>query len=238
MAGYPPFTAKGGNVDEAYRKVWGVCMHLADTNLSKTSTEYKGLHLIDGDNATRAVVAGLTEARLRATRAQVMATAVAVGDNNTAGAFTSQTTATAATAAVACGGHAASAAGATLPAPSSRRPGGALSAAGTAPQHGAPAATLAPAFTPFPAHEAALGSTGSGGANDGSPGAASEAEAAAAAAVAAADLGEAEALEADKAATAAAAAAAAAIAAGDDFEDEDEEEDDDDAEYEDDEDEG
>jgi len=33
IAGYPPLTAKSGIVDEAYRKIWGVCMHLVTDSL-------------------------------------------------------------------------------------------------------------------------------------------------------------------------------------------------------------
>ncbi|OSX78684.1 hypothetical protein BU14_0103s0028 [Porphyra umbilicalis] len=101
MAGYPPFTAKGGNVDEAYRKVWGVCMQLADGNLKKTKMEYKGLELLDGEDTRRADVVGFNEARLRATRAQVMITAVAAGDISTAAAAATRTGTAAAAAAAA-----------------------------------------------------------------------------------------------------------------------------------------
>jgi len=252
MAGYLPFTAKGGIVDEAYRKVWGVCMQLADGNLKKTKMEYKGLELLDGDETARAHVVGFNEARLRATRAQVMATAVAADDISTAAASATRTAKTAATAITAGRASAARAAGgATRPTPSTRRPGEAPSAASRRPSsvnlsdagtraasRGAgPARASAPA--PCYAPSGALGGTGTGDTHNGSPGAAgtaAAATAAAAAAVAAADTGDAEAMAADEAATAAAAAAAAAITAGDDLEDEDAEEGDDNAEDDDDED--
>lgn len=134
MAGYPPFTAKGGNVDEAYRKVWGVCMQLADGNLKKTKMEYKGLELLDGDDTRRADVVGFNEARLRATRAQVMITAVAAGDISTAAAAATRSARTAATATTAGRALAVRAVGgATRPTPSTRRPGEAPSAASCRP---------------------------------------------------------------------------------------------------------
>jgi len=64
MAKYGSFTQRGGNVDQAFRKVWASFMLLLDDQLKKDTNVHEGLLLTDGDNATRSVFPGLLPSRL------------------------------------------------------------------------------------------------------------------------------------------------------------------------------
>jgi len=64
MANYESFTERGGNVDQAFRKVWASFMILLDDILEKDTGIHEGLLLTDGDNVTRSVFPGLLPSRL------------------------------------------------------------------------------------------------------------------------------------------------------------------------------
>jgi len=64
MAKYESFTQRGGNVDQAFRKVWASFMLLLDDQLQKDTGIHEGLLLTDGDNTTRSVFPGLLPSRL------------------------------------------------------------------------------------------------------------------------------------------------------------------------------
>jgi len=64
MAKYESFTERGGNVDQAFRKVWASFMLLLDDKLHKDNNIHEGLMLTDGDNVTRSVFPGLLPSRL------------------------------------------------------------------------------------------------------------------------------------------------------------------------------
>jgi len=64
MAKYDSFTQRGGNVDQAFRKVWASCMLLLDDQLNKDTGVHEGLLLTDGDDVTRSVFPGLLPSRL------------------------------------------------------------------------------------------------------------------------------------------------------------------------------
>lgn len=67
MAAYESFTARGGNVDQAFRKVWASFMILLDDKLEKDTAIHESLLLTDGDNITRSVFPGLLPSRLART---------------------------------------------------------------------------------------------------------------------------------------------------------------------------
>jgi len=67
MARYESFTQKGGNVDQAFRKVLNSFMLLLDDQLKRETNVNEGLLLTDGDNATRSVFSGLLPSRLMRT---------------------------------------------------------------------------------------------------------------------------------------------------------------------------
>jgi len=64
MSRYESFTQKGGNVDQAFRKVWDSFMLLLDDQLKRETNVNEGLLLTNGDNATRSVFSGLLTSRL------------------------------------------------------------------------------------------------------------------------------------------------------------------------------
>ena len=64
MAKYDSFTQRGGNVDQAFRKVWASCMLLLDDQLNKDTGVHEGLLLTDGDDVARSVFPGLLPSRL------------------------------------------------------------------------------------------------------------------------------------------------------------------------------
>lgn len=66
-AGFPRFTGKGGNMDEALRKVWASFMELLDSKLQKYNAAKDGLMLTDGSDPMRAVFPGLSAERLQPT---------------------------------------------------------------------------------------------------------------------------------------------------------------------------
>jgi len=64
MAKYDSFTQRGGDVDQAFRKVWSSCMLLLVDQLNKDTGVHEGLLLTDGDDVTRSVLPGLLPSRL------------------------------------------------------------------------------------------------------------------------------------------------------------------------------
>jgi len=67
MANYESFTERGGNVDQAFRKVWASFMLLLDDKLPKDTSAHEGLLLTDGNDVTRSEFPGLLPTRLTRT---------------------------------------------------------------------------------------------------------------------------------------------------------------------------
>ena len=66
-AGFPRFTGRGGNVDEALRKVWASFMEQLDSKLKKDNAAKDGLMLTEGSDPMRAVFPWLSAERLQPT---------------------------------------------------------------------------------------------------------------------------------------------------------------------------